>query len=731
MATLEEVLQHALSLHQAGQFRQAISLYQKILTASNEQHPQAMQLLGIALGQVNDHEQAIDVLQKAIALVPQSPEAHYGLAMSLLAIGQRDTAMAHLKSALTHQPAMHQARLQLAALLEDDGQLDAAIEQYMRLLRADPNHVASLNNLASLLIRQGQLEQAKAHLTRVLYTTPDHLPAQCNMAMIHQAQGNTKLAIEQLRGACKSHKSDPQPRYQLALLLKEDGQLEEADSILQQIIAIHPGHFQAWTRRGEILQQLNNPGHALMAYDEAIKHAPEDLTAGLRLKRAMALPIIVQDIEQIDLCRQTLIQTINRLMADDLIIKDPMGEVAATPFFLAYHGKDDRPIHEAIGKLYRKIAPSLTWVAPHVAQPRDTRRPIRIAMVSKYLNNHTIGMFMLGIAQQLDHRQFELQVFHTSPKTDEISVAINAKAAMHTILPGDLSAARQKIASSQPDIVLYPDIGMEPMTYFLAHARLAKVQCAWWGHPVTTGIDTIDYYLSNTGLEPTDGQKHYTEKLVTLPTLAIYPGKPQPASELLPLDHWGIDPHCNLYLCCQSLFKVHPDFDAMIKAILDVDTSGLIVFFQGRHIHWNQTLRNRWKETLGPMGRRAIFIPRQPFPHFLQLVEHAKVILDTIHFTGGNTTFQCLGLGKPIVTLSGPYMKSRITTAAYKQMGLGKLVTHSRDEYVSLAVRLANDSAYRHAFSDQIARHNDVLFSNTQAVRELEAFFSESLKKAR
>ena len=729
MATIEEALDQAISLHQAGQLRHAVSLYQKIIKACQGQHPQALQLMGVALNQLNEHPQAIDALQKALSMDPGSPEAHYTLAISLLTTGQTDTATGHLKSALKHQPDMHQARLKLAVIYEDDGRMDMAIEQYMRLLRIDPNHIPSLNNLAGLLIGQGQLDQALSHLTRVLQVSPDHLPAQCNMAMIHHAKGQTQQAIDQLKSACKSHKTDPQPRYQLALILKQDGQLTDADTVLQQIIALHPKHAAAWTRRGEILQQLNDPGQALMAYDEAIKHSPDNQIAGLKLKRALALPIILHDREQVDLCRQTLTKTIERLVSENAQIQDPLKEVATTPFFLAYHGRDDKPIHESLGKLYRQASATLTWEAPHVSQPRDTSRPIRIAMVSKYLNNHTIGMFMLGIAQHLDPKQFHLSIFHVSPKRDDIANAINAHAASHATLAPDLHAARLQIAGVKPDIVFYPDIGMEPMTYFLAFARLAKVQCAWRGHPVTTGIDTIDYYLSNESLEPTNGDRHYTEKLVRLPTLAMYPSKPQPSAELLPLDHWGIDSGSHLYLCCQSLFKVHPDFDLILKDILEQDASALIVFFQGRHEHWYQTLRNRWKQTVGPMSRRMIFLPRQPFPHFLQLVQHANVILDTLHFTGGNTTFQCMGLNKPIVTLPGQFMKSRITTAVYTQMGLSNLIARSPSEYVAMAVRLASDPDYNNTFTGKIAKNNDVLFANTSAVDELQAFFKQALEQ--
>jgi predicted O-linked N-acetylglucosamine transferase (SPINDLY family) len=593
---------------------------------------------------------------------------------------------------------------------------------YMHLLREDPNHVASLNNLAGLLIKQGHFEQAAQHLSRVLALAPDHLPALCNQAILHHAAGRLDDAITLLKQVCQTHPSASQPRYQLALMIMQSGQLEEADSMLQQLIALNPKHAKAWTRRGEIQQQFNNPGQALMAYDEAIRFSPEDAKPALKLKRALALPIILHDLEHIDLCRQTLMQTLDRLEVELVQIADPLEAIATTTSYLAYHGRDDRPIQQSLASFYRKACPSLTWEAPHVSQPYAPQRPIRLAMVSRYLNNHTIGMFMLGIAQQLDPAKFELSVFHVSNQHDAIAEAINAKAVFSAVLPPHLHAARKLIASQQPDVLLYPDIGMEPMAYFLAFARLAKVQCAWWGNRVTTGIDTMDYYLSNEALESANAQDRYTEKLVCLPTLAMYPQRPQPAQERTPLSHWGIESNAHLYLCCQNLFKVHPDFDDLLKQILEKDADALIVFFQGRHPHWHQMLRNRWNKTIGQMGRRIVFLPRQPFPLFLQLVEQAHVILDTLHFTGGNTTFQCLGLGKPIVTLPGTYMKSRITAAVYEQMGMTELIAANTDDYIRLTVKLGTDEAFNQQMSRKILAENQVLFTHSPAVHELEVF---------
>ena len=121
---------------------------------------------------------------------------------------------------------------------------------------------------------------------------------------------------------------------------------------------------------------------------------------------------------------------------------------------------------------------------------------------------------------------------------------------------------------------MYPDIGMEPFTYFLAFARLAPVQCVTWGHPLTTGLDTIDWFLSGESLETEEADAHYTERLVRLRGLPTYYRKPQVAGPAKSRAELGLPESGSLYACPQTLFKFHPEFDRLLAAILQTDRRG-------------------------------------------------------------------------------------------------------------------------------------------------------------
>src|SRR5262249_44840918 len=140
-----------------------------------------------------------------------------------------------------------------------------------------------------------------------------------------------------------------------------------------------------------------------------------------------------------------------------------------------------------------------------------------------------------------------------------------------------LATVRQRIAKLELDVLYYADVGMTAWTYFLAFARLAPVQCVTWGHPLTTGIPNLDYFISSELLEGPGAEEHYTEKLVRLPNLAVHYYRPQAPAEVRPRSHYGLEETGRLYGCPQSLFKLHPDFDAILADVLRRDPEGLLV----------------------------------------------------------------------------------------------------------------------------------------------------------
>src|SRR6185312_10657222 len=355
------------------------------------------------------------------------------------------------------------------------------------------------------------------------------------------------------------------------------------------------------------------------------------------------------------------------------------------------------------------------------------RRPkIRVGLISQFFRRHSIGRTSGGFFAQLSRERFEvIAIFVDAPVGDEVSQAIQRDADRTLVVPKDLERARAQIAALQLDILFYQDIGMEPFTYFLSFARLAPVQCVSFGHPDTSGVPNVDYFVSNDLYEPDGAQAHYSETLHLLHGLGslAYYERPLLREPRKSRAAFGLPADRPLYLCPQNLFKVHPDMDDLIAAILRRDPNGVVAFVEGRVGGWSRLLRARWQRTLGRLQDRIVFVPRMREDDYLNLIALADVMLDTVHFNGMNTSLEAFAVGTPVVTLPAAFQRGRHTQAMYRRMGLEDLVAGDAQVYVELAVKLANDGDYRRSISARIRQASHVLFADVQVVREFERFF--------
>ena len=249
---------------------------------------------------------------------------------------------------------------------------------------------------------------------------------------------------------------------------------------------------------------------------------------------------------------------------------------------------------------------------------------------------------------------------------------------------------------------------------------MAPVQCVIWGHPDTTGSPYIDYFLSSELLETADADAHYSERLVRLPLLATYFERPgagsgPSASSLIPP---ASRPHT--YVCPQTLFKFHPDFDEILAGILNADPLAEIVLLEGRVAYWTIGLKQRFEKTLPGGASRVRFLPAMPRDEFMNLLASSDVILDPLHFGGGHTSYEALAVGTPVVTLPGEFLRSRITQALYRKMGFTDLIVSTPQQYIETAVRLGTDRSERDRVSTQILERCPILFDDPLEVRGLE-----------
>src|SRR4051812_39036092 len=493
----------------------------------------------------------------------------------------------------------------------------------------------------------------------------------------------------------------------LAISLQECQRFAEAEQVLRAILARDPNCPGALIQLAMLRFVDSDAAEARRLMD---RYASRHADAGSRLRRALMLPMILQSNEEIDRLRAGLDGDLNRLTGERLKpLAHPEGEVLLTPFYLAYHARNNRELLRKLCRAYRAHYATRTQVSRRLFA-HGTK--LRIGFVSSFFHLHSVGRTTYGLIRDLPRDRFDVHVFAVSPHHDALAHAIRASADQYLALPGDIDRARAAIDAAELDILLFADIGMHPVTTYLALWRMAPLQLTTWGHSVTSGIDTVDYYVSADAIEPANAQELYSEKLLRLPGYFL-PRYERPAPV-----RGSAARGRHVYFCPQSLFKLHPDFDAALKGILERDAKAQILLL-GAAPSWERQLRARFSRSLGENAARVRFTPPASHAEFLGHIAAADVIIDPFHFGGCNTSCEALALGVPVVTLPSFQLPGRFTLGLYREMGIESCIARSEQDFVDLAVRLATEPDHRRAVSAQILDRSQVLFERPEAGRIL------------
>jgi protein O-GlcNAc transferase len=301
--------------------------------------------------------------------------------------------------------------------------------------------------------------------------------------------------------------------------------------------------------------------------------------------------------------------------------------------------------------------------------------------------------------------------------------------------PLPIARWRETILADAPHVLIYPEVGMDDVAVQLAAQRLAPVQCNSWGHPDTSGFPTLDYFLSSDLMEPPDGQDHYTERLVRLPNLSFhYEPTVTPRADIARSD-LGLREGATVYWCGQSLFKYLPQFDSVFPRIATKVADCQFVFIghsAAREITglFRARLERAFTAHALDAGKHCIFLPRLDQERFAAAIGCCDAILDSIGWSGCNSTFESLHHNLPIVTMAGRLMRGRHTLAILAMMNATETIAETIEDYVAIAVRLATDADWRRRIGDQMAANRHAVYRDRACIEGLEAFLVRATQSA-
>ena len=630
-----------------------------------------------------------------------------------------DEIVERCSAVLAERPDDAEAARDLGAVLNDSVQLERAMHALAG--SAAPARVAALGLMHQVM---GAREDARAAYRRAVAGDPAQVVALRGLMTLAQSPTESEEATDLLQSALKH---DPEQAVLMADLggaLYRARRYAQALPLLERALQLRPQSTVTARQCFFLLQELGEPERARAVF---ARHLIGKRDPVLELHAATLLPPIPSSAAHIARWRDRFRRQVAALCQDPPALTDAAQGFARSLFLLAYHGLDDRDLRADLAQLYRRASPDLSFTAPHCIAP--AARPagrIKLGLVSSFFRDHTIGKLNLGFAERLPRDRFEVTVFAVPGRADAMTQRYRAAADRFVVLPPKLADARALIAQSRQDALFYPEIGMEALSYTLAFARLAPLQFTTWGHPETSGIDTIDVFLSSAWLESAEAERQYTERLVRLDALPAAPVLPE-AKRRFERAHLGLPEDKRLYACPQTLFKFHPSFDPMLAAILARDPDGLLVLLEGATPEWVAKLTRRLRRAGIDTERQVRFLPQMPLDQYLSLCRVADVVLDPPVFGGGNSTYEALYQDAVVVTLEGEFLRGRISAAMYRKMGLADLIPADARGYVDLALRVAQDKAFRAEQRARIAERRHLIYDNDDGVKAMAAFVEDAV----
>jgi len=627
----------------------------------------------------------MESLRRAIALNPAAADYHSNLGVVFADAGQFDEAIAEFQSAVSLRPENAETLGNLGNALQAKGELDEAIGIYGKALALRPNLPGMHFSLGNALRARGRWEQAIAAYQQALAITPGYADAWVALGVVFKEAGELEQAIAAYRRALALRPGFAEAWSNLGAALQEKGELDEAIAAYQRALALRPDLAEAHSNLGNALKETGQLDEAIASYRRSESLKPDSRTAGNLLYALYAHP---------DYGPRRLLEEHSR-----------WNETYAKP-------------------RCGTAAPGCDW--PNTAGGGCATRKLRIGYVSPDLRDHPVGRFLLPLLEHHDRSGFEIVCYTDVRRPDAVTHRLAAHADIWRNSAG-LSDDELAAIIRQDRIDILVDLAMHTKdNRLLVFARTpAPVQVTYLAYCGTTGLQTMDYRLTDPYLDPPGASdEFYSEKSIWLPhTYWCYTALPK-AGEVGPLP--ALSARRVTFGCLNNFAKVTRAMVELWGQILQRTSGSRLVLHCRKGSH-----RERVIERFGRMGvgaDRIELVDFLPTAEYLDRYRQIDIALDPFPYGGGTTTFDALWMGVPVVSLAGQTAVSRAGLSILSNLGLANaLVARTPEQYLQIATALAFDlsrlAGLRSTLRDRM--RSSPLMDAPAFARDLEAAFRD------
>jgi len=685
--------------HRAGRLAAAEQQLLQVVEI-DPRHADAWHLLGVVYYQSGRLPEAITRYRRALALTPRFAQGWFNLGLALKAHADPVGAAAAFAQALQARPQYFEAAFHLGLAQSATGDLANAESSWRQALAIQPANVQTLSQLGTLLRRLRRAGEAEALLARAFELEPGAAFAG-NLALVQIDLGRLPAARAIAEDLTRRWPDSVHGWELMGGVARLQNDMDGALPALQRTVQMDANRGGAWFELALARKAVGSHEAALDAFAQA-RRLLGDLPR-LRWANALAVPALPKDDAEIDAAMARFDSGLRELAAtlEQLSPAAAMHELEAAatvvPFHLHYLPRDSTALQSRFGDL---VSACVVKALPELAEPPSWRAGahgdrLRVGFVSPHWHRHTVSRYFADLVTGLDPAHFERFVWHTGERRDESSEAISRGVEHYAqrLIPVD--ALAREIRAARLDVLVYPDVGMDSRQHVLAAMRLAPRQLALYGHPVTTGLSSIDGYVSAAAYEPPGAASHYRERLHCLPGLGAAPQR------------WDVPPERAWFralkgdrpalLCTQYLSKITPAFDRTLVRVLAGSRARLFLFDRSSALTRNYLARlSACAQAMGhPLGDSVQVLGMRSYPEFLGAVAEADLILDTDWFSGGSTSLDAIAMGAPVLTWRAPMARGRQTAGMLDLLGVGGLVFGSDDAYVARALEVLSGPTER------------------------------------
>ena len=635
---------------------------------------------------------------------------------NLINTGRIDDAETALKQAKQKLPQHPQYELFMGAIAFEREQLPIAEKHFKKALKAFPGNIAAKNSLATVLAKQANYPRAEQLLREVIQQQPGYLAAEINLAALYLEQDKNEQAYSLLQELVGKNTNNPVLFNMLGISQRRLGKVAGAIASLNQALQLNPDFLDAHKNIAALFLNVDAAEKALDHLDIALSMCPDDTTLlkqlgqchiknGLLDKARDAIAKVLKydpsDVEAmlmqariLDMAGQhaeaeILIERVLKLEPNNL--QALQSRAFMSNYSEALRREDVYSRHHAFGEALSKLHPPVKNKAKKSSEPKDV---VTVGFVSGDFNHHAVTYFFLPLARHYDRSRIKIVCYHNSEKVDDFTQKIKDLVdGYHNISGLATSACKSRFKQDGIDVLIDMSGLSGGNRLDLFAKKLVPIQLSWLAYPNTTGLDAIDYRVSEYCIEPLpDSQAYSTEKIVHMPNGFLCFESPVPREQLNIVRDLSPDSvrlgSCNNF---RKLTRTHMSLWAQAMNRIDNATLTLKYAQLTNPSTCEEVLD--FFASLGVSRDRIKLVGKvRDYKEHLEFYNNIDIALDTFPYNGTTTTFEALYMATPVMTMRGDRHAARVGAAILGKLELDELIANNAEEYVERIVALASSA---------------------------------------